>query len=186
MAEDPKPFTRLSRRVLVDNRWHRYCRDEYVRRDGSSGEYYYVDMPGSCGTVPLFADGSTVLLRVRRYLLGCELWEFPIGGMKAGEDPLIVAQHELEEEAGLTAARWSKLGQFAPYKGVSNEVCHFYVAEDLTWTRQSLELEEDIAVHQMSLAQARRLLLSQELGDGQSIAALMLLEARHAASAEPL
>lgn len=174
---NPEPFTRLARRVLVENRWHRYCCDDYVRRDGSRGEYYYVDMPGSCGTVPLFDDGSTVLLRVRRYLLGRELWEFPIGGMKAGEDPLAVAQHELEEEAGLRAARWTKLGQFAPYKGVSNEVCHFFLAQDLTWTRQQLELEEDITVHRLPLAQARRLLLGQDLADGQSLVGLMLLDA---------
>lgn len=176
----PEPFTTLTRRVLVDNRWHRYCRDEYVRRDGTTGEYYYIDMPGSCGTVPLFDDGSTVLLRVRRYVLGRDMWEFPIGGMKAGDDPLTVAKHELEEEAGLTAARWTALGKFAPYKGVSNEVCHFFLAQDLTWTRQRLEAEEDIVVHRMSLVEARRLLLGQDLGDGQSMVGLMLLDAARA------
>lgn len=178
----PAPFSRLDRRVLVDNRWHRYCLDRYVRRDGSAGEYYYVDMPGSAGVVPLFDDGSTVLVKVRRYLLGCELWEFPIGGMRVGEDPLAVAQHELEEEAGLVGARWQKLGQFAPYKGVSNEVCHFFLAEGLTWTAQQLEPEEDIAVEQMSMADARRRLLRQPLGDGQSMVGLMLFDNRATSS----
>ena len=32
------------------------------------------------------------------------------------------------EEAGLTATRWVPLGRFAPYKGVSNERCHFFLA----------------------------------------------------------
>jgi ADP-ribose pyrophosphatase len=176
VVDDRPPFSRIEHTVLVANRWHRYCRDRYVRRDGSEGEYFYVDMPGSCGTVPLFGDGTTVLLRVRRYVLGCELWEFPIGGMAAGDDPLLVAKHELEEEAGLVAARWDKLGQFAPYKGVSNEVCHFFVARELRVTAQRLEAEEDIAVHRMPLAQARRLLLQAPLGDGQSLAGLLLLE----------
>lgn len=176
MSETPAPFSRRSRRVLVENAWHRYCLDRYVRRDGTEGDYYYIDMPGSCGTVPLFADGSTVLLQVRRYLLGCELWEFPIGGMKSGEAPLEVAQHELEEEAGLVAARWTELGQFAPYKGVSTEVCHFFLAEDLTVTAQRLEAEEDIVVHRMPLAAARERLLAQPLGDGQSMVGLMLLD----------
>ena len=176
MAEAGEPFSRIERRVLGENRWHRYCHDRYVRRDGSEGDYYYIDMPGSCGTVPLFDDGSTVLLRVRRYVLGRAMWEFPIGGMRDGDDPLAVARHELEEEAGLVANDWQKLGQFAPYKGVSNEVCHFYVARNLTITRQQLEAEEDIVVHRMPLADARRLLLAEELGDGQSLVGLMLLE----------
>ena len=32
----------VAREVLVDNPWHRYCRDRYVQRDGSEGTYYYV------------------------------------------------------------------------------------------------------------------------------------------------
>ena len=82
---------RIHREVLVDNPWHRYCRDRYVQPDGTEGDYFYVDMPGSCASIPVFDDGTMALVRVRRYLLDLDLWEFPIGGMKAGEDPLDVA-----------------------------------------------------------------------------------------------
>jgi ADP-ribose pyrophosphatase len=173
---DQPPFTRLSREVLVKNRWHRYCRDRYVQADGSEGAYYYVDMPGSAAVVPLFDDGTTALLRVHRYLLGRELWEFPIGGMQDGEDPGAVAAKELREEAGLLAASWAALGSFAPYKGVSNELCHVFVARELTAVAQQLEASERITVHRMPFAAARRLLLDQEVGDGQSLVALLLLE----------
>ncbi len=175
MSERP-PFTRLSREVLVENSWHRYCRDRYVRSDGSEGDYYYVDMPGSCGIIPRFEDGSTVLVQCRRYLLDTTLWEFPIGGMKHGEEPVTVARKELEEEAGLRALDLEAIGTFAPYKGVSNERCHFFVARDLTWTRQDLEPSELITVHQMSFESARRTLIEQELGDGQSLAGLALYD----------
>lgn len=171
-----RPFSRLSREVLVDNPWHRYCRDRYVQRDGSEGTYFYVDMPGSSAAIPVFADGSTVLLHVHRYLLGRELWEFPIGGMRAGEDPLAVAQKELHEEAGLLAARWTPLGHFAPYKGVSNELCHFHLARELREVAQELEPSEHITVHRLPFAVARDRLLGQECGDGQSMAGLLLLD----------
>jgi 8-oxo-dGTP pyrophosphatase MutT (NUDIX family) len=170
------PFQRLSREVLVDNPWHRYCRDRYTQRDGSEGVYYYVDMPGSCGSIPMFDDGSTILLRVHRYLLGGEFWEFPIGGMKAGEDPLVVAQKELLEEAGVTAARWTPLGRFAPYKGVSNEICHYWLARDLCERQQQLEASEQITVHRLPLAEARKQLIDQECSDGQSLSGLVLLD----------
>jgi 8-oxo-dGTP pyrophosphatase MutT (NUDIX family) len=171
-----RPFSRLSREVLVDNPWHRYCRDRYVQRDGSEGTYFYVDMPGSSAAIPVFADGSTVLLHVHRYLLGRDLWEFPIGGMRAGEDPLAVAQKELHEEAGLLAARWTPLGHFAPYKGVSNELCHFHLARELREVAQDLEPSEHITVHRLPFAVARDRLLGQECGDGQSMAGLLLLD----------
>ena len=171
-----KPFTRLHHEVLVDNPWHRYCRDRYVQADGSEGVYYHIDMPGSCASIPVFADGSTVLVHVHRYLLGIDLWEFPIGGMSAGDDPLWVAQMELHEEAGLRARTWTPLGRFAPYKGVSNEVCHFFLARDLEEIGQDLEPSERISVHRLPFAAARERLLGQPCGDGQSMAGLLLLD----------
>lgn len=171
-----RPFTRIAREVLVDNPWHRYCRDRYVQADGSEGAYYYVDMPGSSAAIPVFDDGTMVLVRVFRYLLGVSLWEFPIGGMHAGDDPLDVAKAELQQEAGLTARDWTALGRFAPYKGVSNERCHFFLARGLAQVGQELEPSEHIVVHRMPIDAARRTLLDQECGDGQSLAGLMLLD----------
>ena len=172
----PEPFTRLDREVVVDNPWHRYCHDRYVLADGSVGDYWYVDMAGSCAVIPWFEDGSTVLIEVERYLLGRKLWEFPIGGMRPGEQPLPVAQRELLEETGMTASRWDALGHFAPYKGASNELCHFFVARDLTVGEQRLEASERITVHRFPFAEARRRLVDQECGDGQSMAGLLLFE----------
>lgn len=173
---DRRPFTRIRRDVLVDNRWHRYCRDRYVQADGTEGTYYYVDMPGSSAAIPVFDDGTIALLRVYRYLLGVTLWEFPIGGMRVGDDPLAVAQAELRQEAGLTAREWTPLGRFAPYKGVSNERCHFFLARGLAEVGQQLEPSEQIAVERLPIAAARRALVDQECGDGQSLAGLMLLD----------
>jgi ADP-ribose pyrophosphatase len=171
-----KPFQRLSREVLVSNAWHRYCKDRYIQRDGSEGVYFYIDMPGSAACIPVFADGSTVLLRVHRYLLGADFWEFPIGGMQPGEDALSVAQKELHEEAGLQAEAWTPLGRFAPYKGVSNEVCHFFLARELSDVGQELEPSEQISVHRLPLAAARARLVDQDCSDGQSLSGLVLLD----------
>lgn len=175
-ANDDGTFRRLSREVLVHNPWHRYCLDRYVRADGSEGRYYYIDMPGSSAAIPVFDDGTMVLVRVHRYLLGRDLWEFPIGGMAAGDEPLQVAQHELREEAGLVADDWTPLGHFAPYKGVSTERCHFFLARGLQQVPQELEPSERITVHRLPIDEARERLLDQECGDGQSMAGLLLLD----------
>ncbi|MCA8970485.1 MAG: NUDIX hydrolase [Planctomycetes bacterium] len=171
-----RPFERISSKVLVDNPWHRYCHDRYARRDGSPGDYYYVDMAGSSVVVPLLDNGDVVILEVERYLLGTKLWEFPIGGLEPGDDPLHVAQKELAEESGYRANRWDALGVFAPYKGVSNEHCHVFLARELEPGAQALELSESIDVHVVSLDEARRRMLGQAVGDGQSIAAFAYLD----------
>jgi 8-oxo-dGTP pyrophosphatase MutT (NUDIX family) len=174
----PSPFRRLSREILIDNPWHRYCRDRYSLADGSEGDYFYVDMAGACGIIPLFDDGTTALVRVHRYLLDACLWEFPMGGMQPGDDALDVARRELREEAGLLAQEWTELGRFAPYKGVSNETTWFFLARGLTWTEPHLEPTESLSVHVMPLAAARAKILGQRLPDGQTLSGLLLLE-RH-------
>ncbi len=175
MSPSPKS-RRISSEILFDNPWHRYRRDRYRLKDGSVGDYYHIDMTGACGVIPLFADGSTVLLQVYRYLLDETLWEFPIGGMQPGDEPLAVAQQELREEAGLMAEEWHLLGRFAPYKGASNETDRFYLARDLRSTEPDLELSEEISAHRMSLSEARRRLFEQTLIDGQSVVGLNLLD----------
>ena len=175
-SSPPPPFSRGPRRVLVDNPWHRYCLERYTHKDGSDGHYYFIEMAGSCAIIPLFEDGTTVLLRSYRYLLDRTLWEFPIGGMRPGEIPQDVAQKELKEEAGIKAKRWTPLGRVAPYKGVSTEIGHYFLAEDLVLGDQELEPSEDVVVERMPFETARQLLLAQDLWDGQSIVGLMLYD----------
>ncbi len=176
----PRPFERISSRVLVDNPWHRYCLDRYAQRDRSEGEYYYIDMAGSSLVVPMLANGDVVVVEVERYLLRRKVWEFPIGGIAPGEDALEVAKKELAEESGYRASRWEHIGAFAPYKGVSNEVCHVFLARELEAGDQQLEASEAIEVDVVTLDEARRRILGPPgddgLGDGQSIAALAYLD----------
>jgi ADP-ribose pyrophosphatase len=176
MGSRHKPFTTLRSEVLVRNEWHSYCKDRYVGTDGGEADYYYVDMPGSAGCIPVLEDGRVAMVEVTRYLLSRKLLELPIGGMKRGEDPEAVALKETVEETGYRPRRMTRLGSFAPYKGASNEVCHFYLGEDLERVGQDLESTEEIAVKLVPLREVRRLLLSSELGDGQSLVGWLYLE----------
>ena len=62
--------------------------------------------------------------------------------------------------------RRTKDGLLAAPEGSANE----------TRSTQELEVSEHITVHRMPADEARRTLLDQECGDGQSMAALMLLD----------
>jgi hypothetical protein len=68
------------------------------------------------------------------------------------------------------------LGSFSPYKGVSNEICHFYLGEDLEHLGQRLENTEEIRVQLVPLGEVRERLLASELGDGQSLTGWLYLE----------
>jgi hypothetical protein len=59
---------------------------------------------------------------------------------------------------------------------VSNERCWFFVARGLAAVPQRLEASERITVHRLPLDEARELVVGQEIGDGQSMAGLMLFD----------
>ena len=64
------------------------------------------------------------------------LLEIPAGGLDLGEDgtkedPDIAARRELEEETGLRAGTWRKLGVFYTAPGFTDELMHLYLATDL-------------------------------------------------------
>ncbi|HEV8239573.1 MAG TPA: NUDIX domain-containing protein [Thermoanaerobaculia bacterium] len=81
----------------------------------------------AAGAVIVRRDGGEpryLLLRAYRY------WDFPKGGIGAGEEPLAAAQREVEEETTLRDLRfaWGEVyRETAPYAG--NKVARYYLAE---------------------------------------------------------
>jgi bis(5'-nucleosidyl)-tetraphosphatase len=86
---------------------------------------------------PRFAAGAVVVRRVDgepRYLLlrVYNYWDFPKGGVAAGEEPLAAARREVEEETTLADLRfpWGEVyRETPPYS--RGKVARYYLAESL-------------------------------------------------------
>jgi ADP-ribose pyrophosphatase len=86
--------------------------------------------------VALDTDDNVALVRQWRLPADAALLEIPAGGLDIGEDgtkehPDDAARRELEEEAGLRARTWQKLGAFYTAPGFTDEFMHLYLATDL-------------------------------------------------------
>jgi len=176
MDEQRRAWARLSRRPIFSSPYYDFLHDEYRLPGGGVGNYYYIDMPGSTMIIPRLPSGELVLVRQHRYLMNRSSLEFPAGGLERGVEPLENARRELREEAGYRAARWTRIGEFAPYNGASNELCQVYVAEELAAVEAAPEPTEEIEVLTRSLTEVRRLVRTGELWDGMTLAALRLYE----------
>jgi ADP-ribose pyrophosphatase len=87
--------------------------------------------------VALDHDGRVALVRQWRLPADAALLEIPAGGLDvhddgSKEDPDVAAARELEEETGLRAGSWRKLGAVYSAPGFTDELMHLYVATDLT------------------------------------------------------
>ena len=91
-----------------------------------------LDHPGAVGVAAIDDAGAILLIRQYRHPIGGYLFELP-AGLRDVEDehPLVTAQRELAEEAGLAANRWDVLVDFFNSPGGSNEAFRCFLARDV-------------------------------------------------------
>jgi ADP-ribose pyrophosphatase len=140
--------------------------------NGAMAELEIVRHPGGAAVVVLDSENRVCLLRQYRHAAGGWLWELPAGKLEPGEPPLTTAQRELQEEAGLHAARWEPLGKIISSPGVFTEVVHLFLARDLSRVPANAEVHEVFEVHWVPfdevLVQAR----TGEIMDAKTLAGL--------------
>ncbi len=145
-APDPLSETTLDSRVAYDGVFFRVAHDRVQCPDGHIGVREFIRHPGAVMVVAM-PDPDTVLLeRQFRYPLHRSFIEMPAGKLEAGEDVLVCARRELEEETGYRAARWERLGAFHNAIGYSDEKIEVYLARDLEFVGASSDPGEVLEV----------------------------------------
>lgn len=160
---------------VFDGKLLKVFRDEARVPDGNTSVREWINHPGASAVVPVFEDGSTLLVRQFRYPPKRLFLEVPAGKLdKEGEDPVEVAARELAEETGWRAERFSHLGSLYPCIGYSNEIIHFYVAEGLTEGETNLSDGEFVEVERLPLQEAIAMAKRGELLDMKTVVALLM------------
>ena len=153
--------------------------DEVVLPNGHRALLEVVHHPGGAAAVALDAQQRVCPLRQYRYVADGWLWELPAGKLEPGEPPLLTAQRELTEEAGVSARHWHVLGTCLSSPGVFNERLHLFLATGIEPASAAHERAEVIEVHWLPFAQACAWAIDGTISDCKS--ALGLLRAREAA-----
>lgn len=159
---------------LLDGKLLKVFRDRVELPDGNETIREWIDHPGAAAVVPLFEDGTTLLVRQFRYPSHRTFLEVPAGKIDVpGENPQEVAARELEEETGWRAYRFISLGSLYPCIGYSNEVIHLFIAEHLEKGERALADGEFMEVVPLGFARALELVRSGDIVDMKTVVALM-------------
>ncbi len=128
-------------------------RDKIALPNGENAIREYLTHPGAVAVVAILDDGRVLLERQYRYPIAKACIEIPAGKLENGEDHLLCAKRELEEETGYTAKKWSYIRRIHPVISSSTELIDIYLAEDLVPGKSHLDDEEFLDVFAASLDQ---------------------------------
>ena len=169
--------TMLESKEIFNGRVIRVTVDKVQLEDGTTSTREIVHHHGGACILPVDADGSVTMVRQFRYAFGEEIWELPAGKLEADEDPFEAAKRELSEECGLTADKYTSLGEFYPTVGYDTEIIYTWVATGLHETKMHLDADEFLTPDRVPLTQAYEMVMRGEIKDGKTIAGVLKLKA---------
>jgi 8-oxo-dGTP pyrophosphatase MutT (NUDIX family) len=173
IKETENPWRTLSSKAVYENSWIGLREDAVIRPDGEQGIYGVVHFKNLAIGILAIEDEHIYLVGQYRYPLDQYSWEIPEGGCAEGEDPLDAAKRELEEETGLRAARWKKMGEAHLSNSVSDELAIWYLATGLTAGEHHPEGTEQLEVRRVRFDEALEMALTGRITDALSLLAIM-------------
>lgn len=160
------PWTIVGSREVYRDPWLAVRRDEVIRPDGDPGSYVVATLkPGVC-VLAVGADGIAYLTEEFHYGVGRVTLEAVSGGVEPGEDPLVTAKRELQEEIGLEAEEWIDLGAVDPFTANVVSPTRLYLARGLRFVEDAPEGTEQIRRVAMPLAEAAQKVVASEITHG--------------------
>lgn len=133
-----------------------------------------VHHPGASAIVAIDEDNRIIMEKQFRYALNDYLLEIPAGKLDAGEDPLVCAKRELEEETGIIASEWISLGTIATSPGFCNEVIYLYVAKGLSKGEIHWDEDEYVEVERYTFDELLQRISEEKIKDSKTLSALLL------------
>ena len=178
--ESHNPWVTRSSETKYDNPWISVRHDEVTDPSGHPGVYGVVSPQNfALGVLPVFSDGSILLVGQYRYPLDRYSWEMPEGGGAKHVDPMVSIARELREETGHEALSWLEIADVSLSNSVTDERAICWVAWDLTPLQGGAEPEstEDLALWRVPFNQLVQLVWSGEVFDSMTVITVTKLEA---------
>lgn len=133
LRDEAQPAEVLARTEHLHGRVWSVVSDEIRLPSGAVAVRDVVIHPWAVGVAALDDRDRILLIRQFRHPVGGFLLELPAGLRDVpGEHPLVTAQRELAEEAGLEATEWHVLVDFFNSPGGSSEAFRCYLARGLS------------------------------------------------------
>lgn len=154
-----------------------------VRRDtaelpnGATAFREVVEHPGGVTVAALTDRDELLFVRQFRYPYGEVILEIPAGKRDSRDEaPIECGRRELREETGAVAENFFSLGELYPTPGYCGEVIYMFGATGLSFGDCDPDEDEFLEVERIPLEKAVEMVLSGEIKDAKTQAAVLKLK----------
>ncbi|MDZ7845579.1 MAG: NUDIX hydrolase [Owenweeksia sp.] len=168
-----------SQREIYDNPWIRVTESQVLNPNGGEGIYGVVHFKNyALGVIALDEENNTWIVGQERFPFnGKYTWEIVEGGGPVHLDPLLSAQRELLEEAGLKAIDWELIQEMDLSNSATDERALIYVARGLTYHQNNPDETEKLEVRKIPFEELYKMVIRGEIVDSLSVAGVLKLKA---------
>ena len=150
-------------------------RDTALLPNGKTSTREVIEHNGGVCVAALTDSDEVLFVKQLRYME--VVTEIPAGKRDgADEDPLACGKRELKEETGAEAESFIPLGKLCPSPGYCGEVIWMFAATGLSYGEQHPDDDEFLSVEKIPLEKAVQMILSGEITDAKTQAAVLKLK----------
>lgn len=152
--------------------------DEVTLPNGATSKREIINHPGAVAVIAITENNKILVVEQYRKALERSIIEIPAGKLEKGEQPIVTARRELEEETGYTTDDLQFVQAFATSPGFADEIIHIYVAKNLKKLEVAAELDEDefVELMEISLEEAEAMVADNRIYDAKTAFAILWLK----------
>lgn len=167
----------LSKEYVYKGKIINVRKDKALLPNGNTSTREVIEHPGGVCVAALTDNNEVIFVRQFRYPYMEVIPEIPAGKRdKDSEDPLECGIRELKEETGAKAEKFIPLGKLYPSPGYCGEIIWMYAATGLSYGEQQPDDDEFLTVEKIPLDTAVEMILSGEITDAKTQAAVLKLK----------
>jgi len=172
----------ISKETIFEGKIINVYHEDVLLPNGKTSKREIVKHPGAVAIIALTEESKIVMVRQYRKPMDRIMVEIPAGKLEKGEEPIVTARRELEEETGYVCETLTPLISFYTSPGFADELVHLYVAENLTKKENAASLDEDefVDLLELTLEEAITYIDDKQIYDAKTAYAIQYLQLKQA------